>query len=178
VTEDLRFPIGRFVFPAGAATDAERRERIDAIDRAPAALKRAIENLNDAQLSTPYRPGGWTVRQVVHHVPDSHLNAYIRIKLALTEDRPTIKPYDEARWADLPDSQTVPVGVSIELLTALHRRWVALLRGMRTEDFALTFVHPEYDHPLTIDEAVALYAWHGQHHVAHIAALRDREGWQ
>ena len=175
--EDLRFPVGRFKWDAPLSADS-RAAAIADIAALPDRLAAALAGLQEAQLSTPYRPEGWTVRQVVHHVPDSHLNAYIRIKLALTEDRPTIKPYDEARWADLPDSQTVPVAVSIELLTALHRRWVALLRGMRTEDFALTFVHPEYDHPLTIDEAVALYAWHGQHHIAHIAALRDREGWQ
>jgi hypothetical protein len=173
---DLRYPIGAFSF-SGNVTDTGRQAWIDEIASAPAALRKAIDGLSTAQIDTPYRPGGWTVRQVVHHVPDSHLNAYVRFKLALTEDEPTIKPYDEARWAELNDTRTVAPEVSLTLLDALHERWVALLRSLTSADWRRTLHHPEHDHPLPLDEVLAIYAWHGRHHVAHITSLRTREGW-
>jgi hypothetical protein len=172
---DLRYPIGRFVPPA-ASTHETRNAAIDAISATPAQVRRAVEGLDEDQLDTPYRPDGWTVRQVVHHVPDSHLNAYVRLKLALTEDAPTIKPYDEAAWALLADTPSVPVDVSLSLLDALHRRWVALLRSMTPDDFAREYIHPETGRH-SIDHLLALYAWHGPHHVAHIVGLRKRSGW-
>src|SRR5438477_10831571 len=142
-TEDsLRYPTGPFQRPSRPLDDARRREMIDAIARTPSDIRAAIKGLSDSQLDTPYRPGGWTVRQVVHHVPDSHMNAFIRFKLALTEDTPTIKPYDEARWALLPDAR-LPVEPSLDLLEALHARWVGLLESMSDQDFQRTFVHPE-----------------------------------
>jgi len=173
---DPRYPIGPFVTPA-SLTSAERAAAIEQIAWVPPALRRAVQGLDESRLATPYREGGWTVRQVVHHVPDSHLNAYVRFKLALTEERPTIKPYDQARWADLADVAAVPVDVSLTLLTALHARWVALLRAMSDADFTRSFVHPEMGRTLTLDQTLALYAWHGRHHTAHITALRERMGW-
>jgi uncharacterized damage-inducible protein DinB len=150
---------------------------IDTIARTPDDLRRAVQPLSAEQLDTPYRPGGWTVRQVVHHVPDSHLNAYIRFKLALTEDAPTIKPYDEARWAELSDSRDTPIDTSLTLLTSLHERWVRLLRAMKPADFARQVNHPEWSAPAPLDVFLALYAWHGPHHVGHITSLRTRMGW-
>src|SRR5712691_12205853 len=172
---DLRYPIGKFTFD-GAPTEQARNKFIDDIELAPSRLRAAVQGLSQEQLDTPYRPGGWTVRQVVHHVPDSHLNSYVRFKLALTEDEPTIKPYDEALWAKLNDSQETPIEVSLTLLEALHKRWVILLRAMRPEDFARRLVHPERG-TMTLDDVLTTYSWHGQHHVAHITALRDRMGW-
>jgi uncharacterized damage-inducible protein DinB len=161
-----------------AVVDAGARERwIREIAETPARLRAAVAGLSAAQVETPYRPGGWTVRQVVHHVPDSHLQAYTRFKLALTEDTPTIKPYAEARWAELDDTKTVDPAVSLDLLDALHTRWVAILRSLGTSDWTRTFRHPEFEHLMTLDEALARYAWHGRHHVLHITALREREGW-
>ncbi|HUX33737.1 MAG TPA: putative metal-dependent hydrolase [Gemmatimonadaceae bacterium] len=175
--QDLRYPIGRFQRPA-AVTAAERAAFIEAIAATPAALREAVRGLDDAQLDTPYRPDGWTVRQVVHHLADSHLNAYARLKLALTEMEPTIKPYDEAKWAALPDSRSPLVAESLALLDALHARWVFLLRAMTPADFGRTLVHPEHPgSPMTLDVLLAIYAWHGRHHVAHITALRERIGW-
>lgn len=174
---DLRYPIGRFERPARIMA-ADRTASIDAIAGAPAALRAAVRGLDAVQLDTPYRPDGWTVRQVVHHVPDSHLNSYVRFRLALTESEPTIKPYDEAKWAELPDARGPLVAESLALLDALHARWVALLRAMAPGDFLRTLVHPERPGvPMTLDTMLALYAWHGRHHVAHIAALRERMGW-
>jgi hypothetical protein len=173
---DLRYPIGPFTFDGGA-TDAQRPQRIDEIANAPAGLRSAVAGLTPAQMDTPYRPDGWTVRQVVHHVPDSHLQAYARFKLALTEDQPTIKAYDEARWAELGDTRTVSPAVSLALLESLHERWVGLLRTLTPQDYRRTYHHPEYGRAFTLDEALAMYAWHGRHHVAHITALRAREGW-
>jgi hypothetical protein len=175
MSSDLRYPVGRYL-PPEPITAAHRPEWIEQIARAPAALREAVRGLSDAQLDTPYRPGGWTVRQVVHHVPDSHLNAYTRFKLALTEDEPTIKPYDEARWATLEDGRHGPPDVSLALLEALHTRWVRLLRSLDAEDFARPFNHPEHG-KLTLDWTLGMYAWHGRHHVAHITSLRAREGW-
>jgi len=174
-TADLRFPTGRFQRPAELDTDARARA-IESIAATPARLREAVRGLSDSQIETPYRPGGWTVRQLVHHVPDSHLNAYVRFKLALTEDAPTIKPYDEARWAELPDTKLVPIATSLTLLDAVHERWVALLRAMQPSDFARTLVHPETGRQ-RLDQMLALYAWHGAHHVAHITTLRGRMGW-
>lgn len=173
---DPRYPIGRFEWK-GALSDDERLWSIAIISHTPDELRTAVEGLDDEQLDTPYRDGGWTVRQVVHHLPDSHLNAYVRMKLALTEDAPLVKPYAEAAWAGLADSEAPVIG-SIQLLTALHGRWVRLIKSLRTEDFARTFRHPEYpDEPRTLDWLLALYAWHGPHHVAQIQSLRQRKGW-
>lgn len=174
--DELRFPIGPFAYD-GIATAEARRERIGRIEQTPAAFRAAVRGLSEAQLDTPYRPGGWTVRQVVHHVPDSHLNALTRFKLALTEPTPTIRPYDEARWAELGDVAATPVDVSLRLLEALHERFVTLLRSMSAADFNRQLVHPERNATMTLDEMLALYAWHGPHHTAHIARLRERAGW-
>lgn len=176
MTRDLRFPIGAFRFD-GVTTAERRRERIEHVARAPAALRRAVEDLSESQLDTPYRPGGWTVRQLVHHLPDSHLNAYTRFKLGLTETDPTIRPYDEARWAELPEARSAPVEVSLRLLESLHARWVMVLQALGPADFERTIVHPEHDARMTLDELLAMYAWHGRHHVAHVSALAAREGW-
>jgi hypothetical protein len=175
-TDDLRYPVGRFIFD-GDISPRAREQRIADIAAAPIHLRLAVNGLSPAQLDTAYRPGGWTVRQVVHHVPDSHLNAYTRIKLALTEDEPTIKPYEEARWAELPDGRDGPIELSLTLLDALHQRWVLLLRSMRPDDFRRRFNHPEHGRLIDLDEVVAMYAWHGRHHVAHITSLRRRMSW-
>ncbi len=172
---DLRYPIGRFRRVTSLTGD-ERQESIEAIAAAPAQLRAAVQGLSAGQLETPYRPDGWTVRQVVHHVPDSHMNAYIRFKLALTEDNPTIKVYRQDLWAGLADSLETPVEVSLSLLEGLHDRWVRLLRSLAPEDFARPLTHPE-NGPMTLDGLLVLYAWHGRHHVAHITGLRERNGW-
>jgi uncharacterized damage-inducible protein DinB len=173
---DLRYPVGRFEHRLQLSPD-ERRALIDQIAATPARMREAVAGLDDAQLDTPYRDGGWTVRQVVHHVPDSHMNAFIRLKLALTEDEPTIKPYDEAAWAKLADARETPVEVSLALLDSLHARWTGLLRSMSEEDFRRTLVHPDVQGVLTVDWLLALYAWHGRHHTGHITSLRERLGW-
>lgn len=172
---DLRYPIGDFQFN-GKATESDRRRSLDIIENTPAKMRAALKGLAEKQLDIPYRPGGWTVRQVVHHVPDSHLNAYVRFKLALTEDVPTIKAYDEQLWAKLEDSKSTPIETSLTLLESLHARMTVLLRSLKAADFARKFNHPERG-PMTIDSLLALYAWHGPHHVAHITELRKREGW-
>lgn len=174
--EDIRYPIGRCPSKS-ALSPAERVAAIEAIEQTPERLRDAIAGLTPEQLDMPYRPGGWTVRQVIHHLPDSHMNSYVRCKLALTEDEPTIKPYDEALWAALKDSQETPIEVSLALLDALHKRWVILLRGLRPEDYARRLLHPERG-AVTLDDILTIYSWHGRHHVAHIAALRDRMGWR
>ena len=172
---DLRYPIGKFQRPASLTPD-ERAAAVGAIAEAPALLRRAVAGLDDEQLDTPYRPGGWTVRQVVHHVPDSHLNAYIRLKIALTEEEPTIRPYEEAPWAELPEAKSAPIEVSLALLDSLHQRWNLALRALTPEDWQRPFIHPAMGR-LTIEQLAALYTWHGRHHVAHITALRQRRGW-
>lgn len=172
---DVRYPIGPFRFE-GEVTPARQAAWIDEIAALPGLLRAAVTDLSPAQLDTPYRPGGWTVRQVVHHLPDSHLNAYCRCKLALTEQEPIIKPYDEAAWAMLPDSQQTPPEVSLALLDALHLRWVVLLRALAPADFSRAVRHPEMG-MLSVEKFTALYAWHGRHHLAHITALRQRQGW-
>ena len=173
-TDDLRYPIGTFA--AVPATPEIRRAAIDDIAALPQRLREAVARLSDAQLDTPYRPGGWTVRQLVHHVADSHMNGFIRVKLALTEENPTIKPYDEKTWASLADTQ-LPVGVSLDILDNVHARWDAVNRGLTPEQFQRTFYHPELDKSLTLDAQVQLYAWHSKHHVAHVTGLRQRQGW-
>jgi uncharacterized damage-inducible protein DinB len=173
---DPRYPIGQFTYD-GVVSPEARRRRIDEIGKTPAALRAAVADLTPAQLETPYREGGWTVRQVVHHLPDSHVNAYVRFKLALTEEAPLIKPYDQGRWAELDDSRAVPVEVSLRLLEALHERWVAVLRAMTPEDWRRAYRHPEYDRLITLDEVLAMYAHHGRHHVAQVVGLRERQGW-
>ena len=171
---DLRYPIG--VFTPVDPSAAVRERAIDEIEALPERFAGAIKELNDAQLDTPYRPGGWTVRQVVHHVADSHINALIRMKLALTEEQPTVVGYDEKKFAELPDTR-LPVDVSLQLLRSLHARWVALYRDMPNPAWARTFTHPEYPEALTLDWQLQMYAWHSRHHVAHIMTLRQREGW-
>lgn len=171
----LSYPIGKFDFTAQLSSEAITAS-INHIAEAPARLRAAIEGLNQEQLETPYRPEGWTVRQVVHHVADSHVNAYIRLKLALTEETPTIKPYDEARWAELEDSRTTPLEISLQLLESLHQRWVVLLRSLNETDLQRTFRHPDLGN-LTISQLIGLYSWHSRHHTAHITGLRERNNW-
>jgi hypothetical protein len=173
---DLRYPIGKFQRPENSLTDDQRHAAIQSIEEAPAKMRAAVAGLNDQQLDTPYRPDGWTVRQTVHHVADSHMNAYTRFKLALTEDVPTIKPYLEARWAELPDSKA-PVAVSLDLIDNLHKRWVLILRSLAPADWSREFRHPEHGKMITLDQNLALYSWHGRHHIAHITSLRDRNSW-
>ena len=172
---DLRYPIGKFEKLKGI-DESQRKLFIRQIGEAPSNMQAAVEGLNQDQLETPYRPGGWTVRQVVHHVPDSHLNAYVRCKLALTEQEPTIKPYDEALWAELYDARTAPLEPSLNLLQSLHKRWTALLDSLSPGDFNRKLNHPE-NGPMTLDDVLSLYAWHGRHHVAQITSLRERMGW-
>jgi hypothetical protein len=172
---DLRYPIGKFD-RLETLTSEERREHMEAIAATPARLHAAVSGLKPEQLDTPYRPGGWTVRQVAHHLPDSHMNAFIRFKLALTEDEPTIKPYREDRWAELADAKA-PIEPSLALLENLHKRWVLLLRSLAPADFARKLRHPELG-LLTLDQTLAMYGWHGRHHVAHITGLRERNGWR
>lgn len=174
---DLSYPIGPFSLKEVTVAPEERAGLITAIAELPAQFRSAVHGLNEAQFDTPYRPGGWTVREVVHHVPDSHLNAYVRFKLALTEENPTIKPYEEARWAELPDTAGTQIGVSLVLLEALHRRWVVLLKSMANEQWSRTFFHPDHQTSLRLDAILAMYAWHGKHHTAHITRLRERMGW-
>ena len=173
--EALRFPIGRFEEDP-QPTRAKHKSWVDQIGRVPGELRALVQDLSERQLDTPYRPDGWTVRQVVHHLADSHLNAYVRTKLALTEEAPTIKPYDEAAWAELPDGSTAPIESSMSLLEALHARWVATLRALDEEAFKRTLNHPEQG-VLTISRIVQGYAWHGRHHIAHVNTLRDKMGW-
>jgi DinB superfamily len=173
--EDLRFPIGKFTPPAGF-TQSFRQECLIQIEEAPERLREAVKRLTAEQLQTPYREGGWTIAQVVHHVPDSHMNAYVRIRLALTDDEPKVADYNEVRWAELSDAGSSDVEGSLLLLEGLHRRWVSLLRRLSPEQFARAYVHPVRGLQ-TIDRALALYSWHGRHHVAHITSLRGRMGW-
>lgn len=169
---DPRYPIGKFAFPR-STTEAQRQMWIAEIAEAPAKLRSAAEGLTPAQLDTPYREGGWTARQVIHHLPDSHMNAYVRFKLALTEDEPTIKPYDEAAWAALGDVSSTPINTSLSLLEGLHDRWTRLLQTLDEASFARTFRHPELG-VTRLDQYLALYAWHGKHHVGHVEYVRTR----
>jgi len=174
-TPDLRYPIGKFRFPDAVSAE-DRAKFIAQIAEAPARLRAAVGGLTDAQLDTPYRPEGWTIRQVVHHVPDSHLNSYVRFRLALTEEEPEIKAYYEDRWAELPDARTAPIEISLALLESLHGRWVALLGSLQDAEWKRTFRHPELG-LVSLEKNAALYAWHGRHHVAHITGLRARMRW-
>ena len=173
--DDLRFPVGKFHYQ-GSVNDQQKQAFLDEIEQTPAKLRAAVRGLSDSQLDTPYRPDGWTVRQVVHHVPDSHLNSYVRFKLALTEDEPTVKTYAEDRWAELSDTKATPIEVSLLRLESLHDRWVRLLRSLTAEQWKRSFRHPELG-PMTLERTLALYAWHGRHHIAHITELRKRMAW-
>ncbi|MEO8037082.1 MAG: YfiT family bacillithiol transferase [Acidobacteriota bacterium] len=172
---DPRYPVGKFE-RKNELTPEERRDLIEQIAEAPAKMREAVRGLTAEQLDTPYRDGGWSARQVVHHVPDSHMNAYVRFKLALTEKEPAIKPYDEAAWAELIDSRVTPIETSLVLLESLHTRWVTILRAMSAADFGRTLFHPEHG-AMPLDAMLGLYAWHGRHHVGHITSLRERSHW-
>lgn len=172
---DLSYPIGKFS-PPEMITEAHRIQWIKDIEEMPALLRNAVTGLNQKQLDTPYRPDGWTVRQVVHHLPDSHINSYVRFKWTLTEDKPVIKAYDEASWAMLADS-SADIELSLALLDSLHARWVVLLSAMSDADFEKSFVHPESGKEIGLARNLALYSWHGSHHVAHVTSLRERMGW-
>lgn len=174
--ETLKYPIGRFECPE-THNPAQRRSWMTAIQALPSWLDVCIENLDEIQFHTPYRPGGWTINQVIHHLADSHINAYTRLKLALTEANPTIKPYEEKLWAETPDVTGTPANVSITLLHALHRRWGATLQGLREEQWERTIHHPEHDRNIPVWEMTAMYAWHGRHHMEQIRSLRERSGW-
>ncbi|HUJ94772.1 MAG TPA: putative metal-dependent hydrolase [Terriglobales bacterium] len=172
---DSQYPVGKFVY-TNPPTEEQRQQMIGEIEQAPARLRAAVLGLSAKQLDTPYRDGGWTVRQVVHHVPESHMNAYIRFKLALTEDEPTIKPYEQDSWAELPDVRLTPIEVSLALLDSLHDRWVRVLRAIKPEEWKRTFRHPELG-VVALEKNLALYSWHGRHHVGHITELRKKMAW-
>ncbi len=174
--EELKYPIGRYTKPTGV-TPHDIKGWISALKALPLWMDACIENLDVYQLETPYRDGGWTIQQVVHHVADSHMNAYIRLKLALTEDAPTITPYKEELWAEMVDTKITPVNISVTLLHAVHRRMIDILEHMKDEDWERTYYHPQYQKTFPVWEMVALYAWHGRHHTEHIRRLRERMGW-
>ncbi len=174
--EQLQYPVGRYERPA-AMTAQLKKEWMGTLSALPAWLDASIENLDEHHLGVPYRPGGWNIRQVVHHLADSHMNAYIRLKLALTEENPTVKPYDEKAWAELPDNDLVPINISITLLHALHRRLVVQLEQLNDADWERTYYHPDHKRNFPVWEMVALYAWHSRHHTAHIMQLRQRMNW-
>jgi hypothetical protein len=177
--EKLRYPVGPMERPRPPFDSAARAAYIHTIEQLPSRIRSLVSGLSDRELDTPYRPGGWTIRQVVHHLPDSHLNSYIRMKLAVTEDAPAVKTYDEGRWAELPEAKSGRIDMSLDLLDALHRRWVAFLRALPEQEFAKAFTHPEWGR-VSLDEAIGMYAWHCRHHAAHIelarGALRIRSG--
>ncbi len=173
--DELKYPIGRFTQPASSMAGI-RIAHIQTLRLLPARLRAAVDGLTDHQLDTPYRENGWTVRQVVHHVADSHLNSYVRFKLALTEDWPTVKPYEEADWANLNDARWLPVEVSLDLIASLHARWVAMFEAMTEDDFHRGYLHP-INGKQSLAHALALYDWHSRHHTAHITNLRKSEGW-
>lgn len=175
--EQLQYPIGRFVRGTRADTPARRAECIAVIEAFPATLRSTVAGMTDAQLDTAYRPGGWTVRQLVHHLADSHAQTIIRFKLALTEEQPVIKPYKEALWAEHVDARTMSVDPSLWIVTGVHARWVGLMRGMSDADFERAFVHPEQGRSITLAEALELYVWHCGHHLAHVTGLKKRENW-
>ncbi|MGP7816599.1 YfiT family bacillithiol transferase [Niallia sp. 01092] len=171
---DERYPIGEFQFN-GEITESLIEGWIKEIEELPSLVRGAVKDLNDEQLDTPYRSGGWTVRQVVHHLADSHMNAYVRFKLALTEENPTIKTYEEGKWAELPDYK-LSVPISLSLLEALHIRWVELLRSLSPADLEKTFIHPDSGE-VSVGKNIGIYAWHGRHHLAHITSLLNSKGW-
>jgi uncharacterized damage-inducible protein DinB len=172
---DLRYPIGQFTPPAASQPNL-RAEQIEILRQLPERLREVTAGLSDAQLDTPYREGGWTVRQVIHHIADSHANAFIRFKLTLTEDWPTVKPYKEAAWAELADSRKLPIDLSMAIITGMHARWVVLLESLSEQDFHKGYNHPEHGKQV-LTTVLAMYAWHAQHHTAHISGLRARQGW-
>jgi uncharacterized damage-inducible protein DinB len=172
-TPDLRYPVGRFQAPEKETSREQREQWILALERMPSELRARVESLADAQLDAPYRPGGWTIRQLVHHLADSHLNSYVRFRLGLTEEKPTIKTYSEAAWAELADAKTAPIALSLPLIGSLHQRWVLLLRSMSDADFAREINHPEWG-TMRLDRMLALYAWHCRHHLAHIDGFLGR----
>jgi hypothetical protein len=172
---DPRYPIGKFDRNINV-TKEMRSDFVTIIEILPSQLRMEVENLSEQQLDTPYREGGWKIRQVVHHLPDSHLNAYIRFKLALTENNPTIKTYEEHLWAELPDTFNTPIDVSLNLLESLHKRWAILLNSLTDEQFEKTFQHPEWN-KITLSSTLALYAWHSKHHLAHITELKKKMNW-
>ncbi|MEP6615375.1 MAG: YfiT family bacillithiol transferase [Ginsengibacter sp.] len=178
---DLRYPIGKVEEQPNSNVsgfdEGVKSIYLKEIEMCPALLENSILNLDEVELDTPYRPGGWTVKQVIHHVADSHMNAYIRFKLALTEDNPTIKPYDEASWAELSDAHNLPMNISLTLLHALHARWVEIMRNMKEAEWMRTVFHPEQKRELTLWQMLRSYAWHGKHHVAHVTSLKERMGW-
>jgi len=174
--EELAYPIGRFS-PPGAYDNTLLAGWTDVIASCPAWYDAIIENLDEAQLKTPYRPGGWNIIQVIHHVADSHMNAYIRLKMMLTEDTPVVKPYNEKLWSELPDIYEVPVNISLTLIHSLHRRWVAVLRNLGAEDWNREYYHPEQEQHIPLWIMTAMYAWHCRHHFEHIRGLRDRMHW-
>jgi hypothetical protein len=175
-TADLRYPIGKFTYPQ-SIDDVNIPDHIEIIERLPLRLREATVALDDSQLDTPYRPAGWTVRQVVHHIADSHVNSYCRFKLAISEDNPVIKPYLEAKWAEFEDGKSAPVFLSLNLIDAVHGRWVIFLKSLGKEQFQRTLFHPEYQRSLTVFQLLGLYSWHCNHHMAHITELAKREGW-
>jgi hypothetical protein len=175
MSKDPRYPIGKFDMNI-TVTKEIRNDFINTIEILPSQLRKEVENLTQQQLDTPYRDGGWTIRQVVHHLPDSHINSYVRFKLALTEDNPQIKTYEEHLWAELPDTFITPIEVSLNLLESLHNRWAILLRSLTDEQFERTFQHPEWGN-ITLSKTLALYAWHSKHHLAHITELKNKIGW-
>lgn len=174
--ETLQYPVGRFSWNGETSSQA-RDERLRVIEETPAELRRVVAGLTGEQLDTPYRPDGWTVRQVVHHYADDHMNSYVRFKLALTEDAPTIKPYSEPLWGELPDARLGAIEPSLNLLAALHQRWIAGWRALAPSDWLRTFHHPRSGSAVSLDRLAALYSWHGRHHVAQVRALRVRNGW-
>lgn len=177
---DLRYPIGKQddqPFSKKEFDESIKAGYLQDIEICPSLLENAILNLDEGQLDTPYRNGGWTIKQVIHHVADSHMNAYIRFKLALTEDNPTIKPYEEAAWAELSDTKNLPVNISLTLLHALHKRWHELLKNMSSSDFKKTIYHPEQKRQISLWQLLSIYAWHGKHHAAHITKLKERMEW-
>jgi hypothetical protein len=174
--ETLRYPVGKFTFPSEVSA-TERKEMLSVIETLSSKLRTAVQGLDDEQLDTPYRDGGWTVRQVVHHLFDSHVNAYIRMKLAVTEDTPTIKPYDQDKWSALEDARTAPVEISLSLLEGIHKRWMIFLHSLEEEQFKLCFFHPESKRKISLEQTLALYTWHSRHHLAHITELKKRMMW-
>ncbi|MCB0665168.1 MAG: putative metal-dependent hydrolase [Saprospiraceae bacterium] len=170
--ENLKYPIGKFEYPK-TYSDSDIERWIDEIDRIPDQFRTLVQSLSDEKLNTPYRPDGWTARQVIHHVPDSHFQAYCRFKWVLTEEHPTIKPYHENRWAELPDSKFTPVSVSLDMLSSVHSRWVMLMRNIDREDFDKYYIHPEYNNKYALGAVCKLYAWHGKHHLAHLQIIKD-----
>lgn len=176
-TEELKYPIGRYERPT-AFTAAILKKNIQDIENFPRKIRREVQALTAEQLDTPYRPGGWTIRQLVNHCADSHMNSLVRFKLALTEEKPIIRPYFEDRWAELSDSKKIPIAPALKMIEGLHERWVVLLKNLTKEELAKTFIHPEQNKEFSLEETVAIYAWHCNHHLAHITGLMKTKDWE